>query len=253
MNTPAALLDAVACPLSAGFERLAALRGGEAVHRRGLVVGGRIRIRPGCRPTGALLLDRDRTCAVQARLSWGVGAGGRLPDLAGLGVRVLDADGRGGRQDLLVSSSLPPPYSRLILPRRSLGGWYGTPLRLRLGDATGPLVHLAARVGVETGGRHRLTLAGARAAAAAGRLQVLLVVHDRHRELATGCIALDEVSDPANPPRPRFDMGNAAGGLVYAGFWQAVRQRTYAASRRGDPRTGEGRPHSAGAGFRSMR
>jgi hypothetical protein len=242
MNTPAALVDAVACPLVAGFERLAALRGGEAVHRSGLVVGGRIRMRPGCPPTGALLLDRDRAYAVQARLSWGVGAGGRLPDLAGLGVRVLDADGRGGRQDLLVSSSLPPPHSRLLLPRRGLAGWYGTPLRLRLGEATGPLVHLAARVVVEGGGRHRLTLAGARAAATAGRLQVLLVVHDGHRELATGCIALDEVTDPANPPRPRFDMGNAAGGLVYAGFWQAVRRRTYAASRRGDPRTGEGSP-----------
>jgi hypothetical protein len=262
------LLDTVAAPLAAGFERLAARRGGEAVHRRGLVVGGRVRMRPGPVPTGAVLLDHDRTYAVRARLSWGFGTGGRLPDVTGLGVRVLDADGRGGVQDLLVDGSLPPPYDPVPVLRRDLAGWYGSLLRLRLGGPAGPAVHLAARVDAGAGGaddgpaarlaarvgagsggaddrpaaqvgagRERMRLAGARAAAEAGRLRVTLIVHDRHRALATGQVVLDEPADPANPPRPRFDLANTAGGLVYAGFVQAVRQRTYTASRQGDPRT----------------
>jgi hypothetical protein len=236
VNTPAVLVDAVAGPLSAGFERLAARRGGEAVHRRGLVVAGRLRMRPGSEPTGAGLLDREQEYAVQARLSWGVGPVRWLPDLPGLGVRVLDADGRGGLQDLLVDSSLPPRRDRLLVPRHDLAGWYGTPLRAHLGGPTGPLANVAARV-VAAGDRHSLTLDTARAAAAAGQLHVLVVVHDGRRELATGRIELADPADPADPARPRFDLDNAAGGLVHTGFWHAVRRRTYASSRRGDPRT----------------
>jgi hypothetical protein len=234
VDTPAALVETVARPLSAGFERLADRRGGEAVHRRGLVVGGRLRMRPGSSPTGAALLDHARSYPVWARLSWGLGPIGRLPDVAGLGLRVLDADDAGGRQDLLLDSSLPPPRDRVLVLRRDLAGWYGTPLRLRLAQPTGPLVQVAARL-VGPDGR-RVTLDAARTVAAAGRLQVLLLVHDRRRPLASGRILLDEAADPANPPRPRFDMANSAGGLLYVGFWQAIRHRTYAASRRGDPR-----------------
>lgn len=234
MDLPA---DLAARPLSAGFDRLAAWRGGEAVHRRGLVLGGRLLMRPGARATGAALLDHDRTYPVQARLSWGIGPIGPLPDVAGLGLRVLDADGAGGRQDLLVDGCRPPPLDWLPVLRRDLAGWYGTLLRLRLAGPSGPLVRVAARVVVD-GDRHRLTLDSARVAATAGRLHVLLLAHGGHRRLATGRIVLDEPTDPANPPRPRFDLANQAGGLLYAGFLQAVRRRSYAASRHGDPRLG---------------
>jgi hypothetical protein len=123
MDAPVALVETVARPLSAGFERLAGRRGDEAVHRRGLVVGGRLRMWPESRPTGAVLVDGDRTYSGQARLSWELGPVGPLPDVAGLGLRVVDADGDGGRQDLLVDSSLPPPRDRLlVLRRRSRGG-----------------------------------------------------------------------------------------------------------------------------------
>jgi hypothetical protein len=235
VDAPAAVVETVARPLAASFERLAGRRGGEAVHRRGLVLGGRLRMRPGSRSTGAVLLDRDRDYPVQARLSWGLGPIGRLPDVAGLGLRVLDADGAGGRQDLLIDSCRPPPRDRVPTLRRDLAGWYGTPLRLRVARPTGPLVHVAGRIVVD-GDRRRLGLDGARAAAVTGRLRVLVLVHDGRRRLATGTVVLDEVADPANPPRHRFDLANEAGGLLYAGFWQAVRRRTYAASRHGDPR-----------------
>lgn len=243
MDTPAALVETVARPLTAGFHRLAGRRGGAAVHRRGLVLGGRLRMRPEPGPTGAVLLDRDRTYAVQARLSWGLGPAGPLPDVAGLGVRVLDADGDGGRQDLLVDSCLAPPRDWLPTLRRDLAGWYGCLLPMRLAHPTGRPVHVAARVGADG---QRLTLDRARDAAAAGGLRVLLLVHDRGCRLATGQIVLDEPSDPANPPRPRFDLANEAGGLLYAGFWGAIRLRTYAASRHGDPR--RSRPGAGASG-----
>jgi hypothetical protein len=235
VDTPDALLEAVARPLSAGFGRLAGRRGGEAVHRRGLLAAGRLEMRPGPVPTGAVLLDRDGSYGVLARLSWGVGPVGRLPDLAGLALRVADADGAGGVQDLLVDSSRPPPRDRVLVFRRDLAGWYGTPLRLRTAGPAGRLVQIAARVTVD-GTDRRLTLDGARTAAAAGRLRVLLLVHDRRRLLAAGDVRLTGVAAPADPPRPRFDLGNEAGGLLSAGFWHTLRQRTYAASRRGDPR-----------------
>jgi hypothetical protein len=241
VDTPPVLVETVARPLAAGFGRLAGRRGGEAVHRRGLLADGRLEMRPGATPTGAVLLDRDRSYPVRVRLSWGVGPLRGLPDVAGLALRVADADGAGGVQDLLVDSSRPPPRDRVLVLRRDLAGWYGTPLRLRTAGPDGRLVHVAARVAVDgtnDGTDRRLTLDGARTAAAAGRLRVLLLVHDGRRLLAAGDIRLTEVAAPADPPRPRFDLGNGAGGLLSGGFWHALRQRTYAASRRGDPRAG---------------
>ena len=218
--------------LSAGFVRLAASRGGEGVHRQGVVLAGTLQLQRQTGPLRAPLLDRPGPYRILARLSWAVGPVGRLPDVAGLGLRVLDADGAGGLQDLLVDSSRPPPRDRVLVLRRDLAGWYGTPLRLRLGGRGGPKVQVAARV---DGGGGRLTLSSARAAAAADRLRVLLVVHHRGRLLATGRVRLDEV--PAPEARLRFDVGATAGGLVTTGFWHTQRQRTYAASRRATPRT----------------
>jgi hypothetical protein len=148
------------------------------------------------------------------------------------GAAGLDADGAGGIQDLLLDSSLPPPRDRVLVPRRDLAGWYGTPLRPRLGGPDGPKVHVAARV---DGGGGRLTLNSARAAAAADRLRVVLVVHHHGRLLATGRVRLDEV--PAPETRLRFDVGATTGGLVTNGFWHTQRQRTYTASRHATPRT----------------
>lgn len=242
MTVSRALADRLAAPLSAplsaGFAALARIRGGEAVHSRGLVLGGSLAVARPVRPLGAPVLDRPGPYAVQARLSWGLGPVGPLPDVPGLGLRVLDADGRGGLQDLLVDGSLAPPWDAVLRVRRDLRGWYGSPLRLRLGGPAGRPVRVAARL--ETHGADPpgpLRLDGAREAAAAGRLRVRLVVHSGRRTLASAVAVLDEVAEPANPERPRFDVANTAGGLVTAGFWHEVRRHTYAASRRGDPRT----------------
>ena len=224
MRATAPLARPVGAALAAVFTRIAARRRGEPVHHRGIVLAGTLAVEPR-RPAGAVLLDRPGTYAVRARLSWGLGPWGRLPDLPGLGIRVFDADGRGGVQDLALDGCRPAPHDRLPAPRRELAGWYGTLLRLHRGAPDGPKVQVAVR----------LDGAGRDLADAAGGLTGRLIAHDRGRLLATGLLRLD-TADPGDDGRLRIDLGSDAGGLVSAGFWAELRARTYAASREGDPR-----------------
>jgi hypothetical protein len=72
--------------------------------------------------------------------------------------------------------------------------------------------------GLVLGGRLRMRPGSLPTGAALlDRLHVPLLAHAGHRRLATGRIVLDEPRDPANPPRPRFDLANEAGGLVRSG------------------------------------
>ena len=228
MRVPTALTGPIGAVLAAAFTRLAARRGGEAVHTHGVELAGTVVLEPRS-PAGAVLLDRPGTYDVRARLSWGLGLWQPLPDVPGLGLRVLDADGRGGIQDLILDGCRPVPHDRVPVLRRELAGWYGTLLRLRRGAPDGPKVQVAVR----------LDGAGRDLADAAAGLAGRLVAHDRGRLLAVGTLRLH----PAGPDdglgdsgRIRFDLGSAAGGLVSAGFWHDLRARSYAASRHGDPR-----------------
>jgi len=235
MRVPAPLTRPIGAALAAVFARLAARRGGEAVHTRGVELAGTLAMEPRSRAgavlleprsrAGAVLLDRPGTYDVRARLSWGLGPWGPLPDVPGLGLRVLDADGRGGIQDLILDGCLPVPHDRVPVLRRELAGWYGTLLRLRRGAADGPKVQVAVR----------LDGAGRDLADAAGGLAGRLVAHDRGRLLAVGTLRLDPAG-PGDEGRTRFDLGSAAGGLVSAGFWHDLRVPSYAGSRQGDPR-----------------
>ena len=202
-------------PVGRVFAALAARRGGEAVHRDGVVLTGTLTV-TGQR-CGVPLLDRPGSYAVVVRLSWGLfrtrRSGGHPPDVAGLALRVLDADGRGGDQDLLVDGSLPPPHDRVLVPRRTLEGWYGTPTRHRAPD--GRLLNVAVRL-----------LPGAR--------RLTLLVHDGTRPLGTATAVLEAAA--GNPPVPRIGLDRLAGGLEPVGFWVELRRRVYARSRDADPR-----------------
>ncbi|MDP9398560.1 MAG: hypothetical protein M3P96_12410, partial [Actinomycetota bacterium] len=92
-------LDAV----SAAFAALARLRGARALHPRGIVLEGTLRL-AGAR-CGVPILDAAGTLPVLARLSKGGGLPGRLPDVLGLAVRVPDAAGPGRPLDLLLSTA----------------------------------------------------------------------------------------------------------------------------------------------------
>ena len=228
MRVPATVVRPIGAALAAAFGRLAARRCGEAVHHRGVVLAGTLAIEPR-RPSGAVLLDRPGTYEVRARLSWGLGpwrlGRWRLPDVPGLGIRVLDADGRGGVQDVVLDGCRPAPHDRVPVLRRELAGWYGTLLRLHRGSATGPKVQVAVR----------LDGVGRDLADAARGVTGRLVAHDRGRLLAVGLLRL-AAADPADDGRLRFDLRSDAGGLVSAGVVTDLRARTYAASRQGDPR-----------------
>lgn len=207
-----------------------------------MTLAGTLSMRPAAERTGAPLLDGGRRHPVRARVSWGVGPLRGLPDVAGFGLRVLDADGRGGGQDLLVDSSLPAPRDRVLVLRRDLAGWYGSPLRLRLrlGTADGPKVQIAVRL-------HGCGI-GLAEVAAADRLTGHLLVHRRGRLLAAGRLELTPEAGAADPGRLRFDLGADAGGLVTAGFWAGMRARAYADSRAGDPRPATTRTAAAATG-----
>jgi hypothetical protein len=226
------LADRVAPLPAAAFTVLARRRRGAPVHHHGVGLAGELALTPRAGPVGAALLDRPGRYRVRARVSWGVARAGLLPDIPGLALRVVDAGTRGGAQDLLLDGSLPPPRDRVLMLRRDLAGWFGTPLRLRLGGPGGDKVQVAVRLDAGPG---RLTLAGLPAAVAAGRLRGLLVVHDAGRLLATGRLHFGAV-DSTDPARPRFDVGVDAGGLVGTGFWHLLRVRSYAAARAADPR-----------------
>lgn len=232
MRVPAGLSEPVGAALGAGFARLAARRGGEGVHTRGIRLTGTLAVEPRTAPPGVpLLAARDRY-AVDVRLSWGVGPVRGLPDLPGLGLRVLDADGAGGVQDLLLDGCRPAPRDRVLVLRRSLAGWYGTPLRLHLGTVIGPKAQVALRLLAP--GPGPLGLAQVRADPTA--LRGLLLVHGGGRVLGTGRLNLHAVAEHTDPDGPRFDLEADAGGLVSAGFWHDLRARAYADSRAGDPR-----------------
>jgi len=215
MRVPTALTGPIGAALAAAFSRLAARRGGEAVHTHGVELAGTVVLEPRS-PAGAVLLDRPGTYEVRARLSWGLGLWQPLPDVPGLGLRVLDADGRGGIQDLILDGCRPVPHDRVPVLRRELAGWYGTLLRLRRGAPDGPKVQVAVR----------LDGAGRDLADAAAGLAGRLVAHDRGRLLAVGTLRLH----PAGPHdglgdsgRIRFDLvaGGRPVGAVQAENWRA--------------------------------
>lgn len=224
MQAPALLTRPAGAALAAGFARLAARRGGEGVHTAGVALTGTLELRPGVQVPGVPLLERPGSYAVTARSSWGVGPVRGLPDLPGLGLRLHDADGRGGVQDLLLDGSRPAPHDRVLMLRRSLSGWYSTSFRLRAGGPGGAKVDVAVRLRGD-----RVGLAGIAAAGIGGTL----VMHADGRLLAAGDLLLEPSDDSA---QPRFDLRAGAGGLVSAGVWHDLRVRTCAASRDGDPR-----------------
>lgn len=244
MRVPSAVTEPLGAALGARFARLAARRGGEGVHTTGVRLTGTLAVEPRTAAPGVPLLARPGRYGVQVRLSWGLGPVRGLPDVPGLGLRVLDADGAGGVQDLLLDGSRPAPRDRVLVPRRSLAGWYGTPLRLHLGAPDGPKVQAAVRL--RWGGEGRLGLADVRADPAAVR--GLLLLHGGGRVLGTGRLELNAGAGPADPDAPRFDLGADAGGLVSAGFWHDLRVRAYADSRAGDPRPAPTRTERAPTG-----
>jgi hypothetical protein len=100
--------------VGAGLVRAASLvRGERVVHAEGSTVAARLLV-PGGAGLGVPLLDEPGRYDALVRLSRSLGLPDRLPDVLGVGVRVLDAHGPGAHQDLLLDSTLTLPLVRRL-------------------------------------------------------------------------------------------------------------------------------------------
>jgi hypothetical protein len=107
---------------------VAEARRGRALHTRGTTYHATLRIAEHGRVYGVPLLDRPGAFRAIVRLSRGAGLPPGWPDVMGLAVRILDADGAGADADLLVSTVLgAAPLARQVpFPRRRHHGPYTT-------------------------------------------------------------------------------------------------------------------------------
>lgn len=159
-----------------------------------------------------------RTASV--RLSRGVGLPAPLPDVLGVAVKLHDADGRGGEQDLLFASSASGPLlHHLLVPVRGFAAHtYSTSLPYRAGER---LLVLGVRSGDD---------AGSDEAEAEGWRFELLAAPILGRWRRVGELVLGAPLPRGESERLRFNPWNATSGLRPAGRLNALRDSAYRAS-----------------------
>jgi hypothetical protein len=232
---PRVALSPVASPASRGGARalellgvgvmrgLSLLRGERAVHARGTTLHARLLV-PGGAGLGVPLFDEPGAHTAVARFSRAVGVPDALPDVLGVGVRVLDAHGPGRHQDLLLDSTSELPLARrLPLPMYDLlGAPYGslTPyelagrrhlLWLLPDDSAPPTRSLSQLAGRGDGTRLRLAVSSA---------------HGAPRQVA----ALELGGTSPGGREIRFSPDVTGGGIAPAGWLQDFRRSAYRAS-----------------------
>jgi hypothetical protein len=95
------------------------LRGERVLHPKGQAFGATVTVLPAAGWLGVALAAGPAERSAVVRLSRAVGLPDRLPDVLGLAVRIFDADGHGGVQDLMLASSGRRAGLRhLLAPRR---------------------------------------------------------------------------------------------------------------------------------------
>ena len=235
LSLPRAALAPAAAPAARGGGRLLALtgagavrvaslvRGERVIHAKGTTLSARLLV-PGGAALGVPLLDEPGRHDCLVRFSRSLGLPDRLPDVLGVAVRVLDAHGPGGHQDLLLDSTLSPPLvRRLPLPQYDvLGAVFSslTPYELAgrrclltlLPDPAAPPVRVLHHLpGRSDGTRLRLAVASA---------------HGAWREVAV--LELGREVDGGR--QVRFSPDVTGGGIRPAGWLQDLRRLAYRAS-----------------------
>jgi hypothetical protein len=221
VNLPTVVRTPLLAAGTAAFRAASKVRGERAIHARGSALRGRLTVEGGA-ATGAPLLDDPATYEVVVRFSRSLGLPPSLPDVLGLAVRVLDAHGPGLDQDLLLDSTMAPPYLRRL----------PTPGRDLLGVLYGSLVSYAVD--------GRPLLLGATAPAGSpqvtdlGDLPVelrlgLLVATPQGPWRQVGTLETTDVLPAPQGRQLRFNPANTGAGLVPGAFlgWRA---RAYPAS-----------------------
>jgi hypothetical protein len=112
------------------FRVLARARGGRALHPHGPLLAAKATLDGGLPDVPALARAREVDALV--RPSQALGLGGH--DLKGFAVRLVDLHGPGRHQDLLLTSSPPPPWHVVLAPAGAADrAWYTSLLPYRVG------------------------------------------------------------------------------------------------------------------------
>jgi hypothetical protein len=204
---------------------LTRLRGARVFHPHGRAYATEVEVGP----TAPIAPGRYRGIV---RLSRGLGLPEPWPDVLGLAVRMLNADGVGGMQDLLLVSSLPAVAGRhVILPGRGYGGaFYSSVLPVRTGSRT----MIVGALPVWTGHPQPLARLAEidRAVGSALRGFDLLLAGPVGAWSHLARVDLTRALPAQDSEAVRFDPYHQAAGLAPAGVLNALRRRSYAASQR---------------------
>jgi hypothetical protein len=234
--------DAPAVPLPLGsaihglFALLSRLRGARSLHPKGVAYAGVLTIEGLGEPTGSGFLDRPATYDALVRCSRGGGLPEPLPDVLGIALRAVDADGPGRPRDLLLASSAAPPVARhLLVPGVRFGRRICSsilPYRV-----PGGLLLLGAAM------RDGASVAAMRAGAAPMAID-LLAASPTGPWRRVGTLTPQRRLRDAESAALGFDPWHAGPDLQPAGFLNALRRPAYAGSRSGRPRTSAAGEHS---------
>jgi hypothetical protein len=194
---------------AAGFGALARARRDRALHPVGDLWHATVVLDGG--PAGVPALAEPRTVKALLRVSRAIGLPGPLPDVLGVAVRLCDLHGPGRDQDLLFASCPPPPAHIILAPAREGHVWFTGLLPYRVGHVRGVLV---ARRTADLRYDLLLTRPGRRGGRPLGHVA-------GGPERASGDVRFDPIRNAAP------DLRQDAGPL------DAVRARSYAASREG--------------------
>ena len=234
MDLTRRLATVAAVPVSAAIGALGAVRRARAFHPLGVALTGTWSAADDLLPP----LSPARPWPVVVRISKGVGVPGRLPDVLGLAVRIVDLYGSGEHQDLLLSTSGTSGLARHLLRPTSDHGraTYSSLLPYETPLGPGPLW---ARARLADGAVTAHSLDEAADRLLAGDLTFLVGLSAGGRERLLGEVHLHERLEGELADALRFDPQNAGPSLCPTGAIQQLRERAYRASQRFRP-TSEG-------------
>jgi len=199
-------------------------------HPTGSGYRAEVMITPAGRPTGAPFLDQPGSFAAMVRLSRGAGVPDPFPDVLGLAIKVIDANGPGRDQDFLLVSSAGAPMARHMLVPAT--GFLGRPFSSVLPYLVGRRIRLFGAIpdtpAVHDGGT---ALAEVHVAAARGELRFDLTMAGEfgvwHR---IGELRVGQPLDDADADALRFSPWHTGPGITPVGILQTLRLPAYRGS-----------------------
>jgi hypothetical protein len=195
------------------------VRGERIIHAKGQAFSATLHVLPAAGWLGIPLADGPAERSAVLRLSRAIGLPDSLPDVLGFALRVHDADGAGGVQDLLLSSSASPAVARhALVPKRDpLTATYSSLTPFSVGDArllVGAFPRHAGPTGRAEGAWFSLATAPVRGS------------WTTFAELQVGEQLTEEASTAIS-----FDVAHAAGGFVADPVLRRLRAVSYPVSR----------------------